>query len=156
MHITAYNNPQVPCPNCLNLSFENSKGCYRLIFTAPELLSISFDFCTFLSQTIDKDLSESLSNSPRLKGLHSYKLWGIDELRPLYLPSVEGVSFYRADSLRALKLYAPRLEELNLRAAYAISSVTLLEHGKNEHEHLLHIESGRPINLPKKNIPNSH
>ena len=84
------------------------------------------------------------------KGLRSYKLWGTDELGPLYLPSVEGVSFYRSDSLRALKLYVPRLEELNLRAAYAISSLTLLDRGKDEHEHLLHTESGRPMNLPKR------
>lgn len=137
----------VQLPNCDVLSFDQSSDCEdRLTFTAPKLRCISFDYITYESEDIDKDLTNSLSSSPHLETFSSYKLRGLSSLGPLYMPSLEDITLYRAECLRSLKLYAPRMKQLNLRAAYDISKVKLLVRGKKEHKNLTHKLSGKPMN----------
>eukprot|EP00092_Neocalanus_flemingeri_P021543 GFUD01023365.1.p1 GENE.GFUD01023365.1~~GFUD01023365.1.p1 ORF type:complete len:335 (+),score=93.90 GFUD01023365.1:48-1052(+) len=92
----------------------------------PNLRSMSFNFVTILDV---KDFGRSLSRSPKLENFSGYKLWGLGRKaeHSLVLPSCTSLDFYRSDDLRKLKLWAPRLEDLNLQACYDIKTVTLLE-----------------------------
>lgn len=85
--------------------------------------------------TVDRqgcELALSLSRSPKLESFFGYKLWGLGVGRRKHahifvLPSCETLSFYRSDDLDHLILYAPRLKELNLQAAYSIESVRIID-----------------------------
>jgi len=146
----------VNLPQCTRLEFHNS-GEAPPDFCAPKLTSIWIQFCTYGGDDVDKVFAKSLNRSPYLCSFASYKLWGVRDLGSLYLPSVEDLSFYRADGLSSLKLYAPRLKMLDLRAAYAISKVSFLSRGSGEHKGLMEVaapgEKGtRPLNLGKKDF----
>jgi hypothetical protein len=77
----------------------------------------------------DEDFGPSLSRSPKLESVMCYKLWGLGSTaeHALVLPSVTTLDLNRSDDLRCLKLWAPRLEDLNLRSCYSIHRVTLLQ-----------------------------
>ncbi len=96
----------------------------KFAFRFPNLLS--FD-SQFLHLEDSSDFAASLSASPKLERLSSYKLWGLGSQPTWYLPSCTVINMSRSDDLTRLKLYCPRLEELGLRACYGISSVTLLK-----------------------------
>lgn len=129
----------VQLPNCRHLRFEQHSDCEgRLSFTAPMLKSISFENIRYLSRTIEKDLTNSLLSSPHLETFSSYKLRGLSSPGPLYLPSLENMTLYLGERLRSLRLYAPRLKQLNLRAPYDISEVKLYGRGHKMHNKLIH------------------
>lgn len=137
----------VMLPKCVDLAFDHSGNCFGggPEFRAPKLTTIDFQFCTY-NADIDKCLSDSLNASPYLERFTSYKLWGPDKLGPLYLPSVKELNFYRSDCLSSLKIYAPRLEELGLRAAYDVRNVQLMARGSKDHKDFK-TETGEKLNL---------
>eukprot|EP00092_Neocalanus_flemingeri_P072741 GFUD01089606.1.p1 GENE.GFUD01089606.1~~GFUD01089606.1.p1 ORF type:complete len:338 (-),score=103.75 GFUD01089606.1:77-1090(-) len=96
----------------------------------PNLCSMSFNFVTILDV---KNFGRSLSRSPKLERFSGYKLWGLGRKaeHSLVLPSCISLDFYRSDDLRKLKLWAPRLEDLDLQACYSIKTVTLLDRRPN-------------------------
>jgi len=91
----------------------------------PNLQSMGFEFVTIKDTS---NFGPSLSRSPKLKYFAGYKLWGLGEkaVHRLILPNVTYLNLYRSDDLRGLKLWAPKLEELNLQACYSIAKVDLM------------------------------
>jgi len=125
----------VNAPKLKSLSIEQCSYCplYCIAFRLPSLESLSFEFCTIDDPS---DFGDSLSNSPLLKRVYAYKLWGLgDSLgkRTVYLPNCTELNFYRSDDLSSLKIYAPRLESLNLRACYSMTKLWFGKRGKKEH-----------------------
>ena len=99
-------------------------------FDLPELKHFALDFVTVEGEGCELGLS--LSRSPKLESFFGYKVWGLGVGRRkhahfLVLPSCETLSLYRSDDLDHLILYAPRLKELNLQAAYSIESVRIID-----------------------------
>jgi len=94
----------------------------------PELRSMSFQF---IDVEDPSGFGHSLSSCPKLDSFSSYKLWGLSvpkrETHILMLPSCKSLDLYRSDDLNYLKIWAPRLENLNLQACYDISKVSLLD-----------------------------
>ena len=95
----------------------------------PELVRFSLEFVTIFDAST---FAASLSRSPKLESVHFYKVWGLavgrrSRAHRLILPSCEDISFYRSDDLDHLILWAPRLTDLNLRAAYDLESVRLVD-----------------------------
>ena len=62
---------------------------------------------------------KSLSRSPRLRFFSGYKLWGLrvskSKTHILVLPSCTDLDLYRSDDLNYLKIWAPKLTDLNLQ-----------------------------------------
>ena len=73
---------------------------------------------------------DSISRCPRLECLGGYKIWGLatTKSKPLRLvcPAVKHICFWRADDLNYLKIWAPKLEELDLTGAFDIDTVQLM------------------------------
>jgi len=92
----------------------------------PNLQHMNFQYVTIEDTS---DFGPSLSRSPKLETFTSYKLWGLGSksAHRLILPNMKNLDLYRSDDLRGLKLWAPRLEDLNLQACYDISKVDLLK-----------------------------
>jgi len=94
----------------------------------PDLESMGFEHVHI---TDPSGFGKSLSRSPKLKRFSSYKLWGLggpkSKTHVLVLPNCEYLSLYRSDDLSYLKIWAPKLEELNLQACYSITEVTMLD-----------------------------
>ena len=69
------------------------------------------------------------SKSPKLECISSYKLWELGTKREhtLVLPNCSSFDIYKSDDVRGLKIWAPKLEELGLRACYDLSKVTMLK-----------------------------
>ncbi len=122
----AWCNFNLKSTSLLNIEIENPipECCGKFAFRFPNLVSFN---STFLYLEDSSDFAASLSASPKLKRLCCYKLWGLGNQSTWYLPSCEDINLYRSDDLSKPKLYCPRLQELNLRACYDISSVTLLK-----------------------------
>lgn len=91
----------------------------------PNLRSLGFEFVDLDDVS---DFGPSVSRSPKLERICCYKLWGLGgkAVHRLILPSCTSINFYRSDDLRSLKLWAPKLETLNLQACYSIQNVSLL------------------------------
>ncbi len=109
-------------------SFEGGAFSFRL----PKLESLSLQFADL---PYNADFGPSLSASPSLRQINTYKLWGLDRLSA-HLPCVTNITMTRSDGLRAISLYCPRLENLNLMGCHEISSVRFLKRGKAAHGHL--------------------
>lgn len=123
--------------NAPKLKMLTIEHCYLPIgfikFRLPALESLWFEFCTIDDPS---DLGDSLSNSPLIEKIYGYKLWGLgDSLgkKTVYLPNCKDLDLYRSDDLSSLKLYAPRLESLNLRACYDMTKLSFGKRGKKEH-----------------------
>ncbi|KAH8095210.1 hypothetical protein JL720_2491 [Aureococcus anophagefferens] len=73
---------------------------------------------------------DSISRCPRLECLGGYKIWGLatTKSKPLRLvcPAIKHICFWRADDLNYLKIWAPKLEELDLTGAFDIDTVQLM------------------------------
>ena len=92
----------------------------------PSLKGLSFEFV----HVLDCDgFGPSLNKSPKLEYFISYKLHGLGSRREhtLVLPNCEIFNIYRSDDIRGLKMWAPKLEELNVRACYCLSKITMLK-----------------------------
>ncbi len=110
-----------------SLSIEqiSTYGIKTFSFRLPALRSLNFQFVLLDDPT---DFGASVSASPRLDAISSYKLWGLGrDAGTMYLPSCTRINLYRSDDLRTLKMYCPRLDELDLQACYGISSVSFLK-----------------------------
>ena len=98
----------------------------------PKLRFMSFQFIT-----IDDPLGfgDSLSSSPNLEYFSGYKLWGLGTSKKhthrLVLPKCEELDLYRSDDLTYLKIWAPKLQSLNLQACYSLEEVTILDRKPN-------------------------
>lgn len=125
----------VNAPKLKWLSIEQASYCSieHITFRLPSLEVLSFEFCTINDPS---DFGESLTNSPLLERFIAYKLWGLgDSLgrKTVYLPSCTDLSLYRSDDISSLKIYAPRLQSLNLRACYDMSKLWFGKRGKKGH-----------------------
>jgi len=92
----------------------------------PKLKSLGFDYV----EVNDSDnFGPSLSKCPKLECFNSYKLWGLGTKKEhtLVLPNCSSFDIYRSDDVRGLKMWAPKLEELGLRACYGLNKVTMLK-----------------------------
>ena len=73
----------------------------------------------------------SLIQCPRIERFFSHKYWCDEAAYPtFYLPSCLNFCLRRADGLRKLHLYVPRITSLNLDANYDLSDFKLLQKGK--------------------------
>jgi len=102
-------------------------------FRLPSLQRLGFDFCTIEDLS---DFGDSLSNSPLLESFYAYKLWGLgDSLgkKTVYLPNCKDLNLWRSDDISSLKIYAPRLKSLNLRACYSMTKLWFGKRGKKDH-----------------------
>jgi len=124
----------VNAPKLKSLSFEQCTDSLEFIkFRLPSLEHLSFDFITINDPS---DFGDSLSNSPLLETVFAYKLWGLgDSLgkKTVYLPNCTDLNFWRSDDISSLKIYAPRLQSLNLRACYSMKNLSFGKRGKKEH-----------------------
>jgi len=94
----------------------------------PDMETMSFQFVTIDNPA---GFGKSLSRSPRLRFFSGYKLWGLrvskSKTHILVLPNCTDLDLYRSDDLNYLKIWAPKLTDLNLQACYSITEVTLLD-----------------------------
>lgn len=74
-----------------------------------------------------------LMNSPRLETYMCHKYWHEEPLPELYLPNCTKFTFRRGDITDSLKLYLPKVKELNLDACYDLDVVELLTEGHADH-----------------------
>ncbi|KXZ53461.1 hypothetical protein GPECTOR_7g911 [Gonium pectorale] len=116
---TTHNTPKLQL-----LNLEQMSGLRAFKLELPDLETLAFEFVT-----IDdcSRLGESLSACPKLVTLSSYKFWGPDDIYELSLPSCESLSLTRSDSLEGLRLWAPKLESLDLQGCFALRTVQLLD-----------------------------
>lgn len=91
----------------------------------PNLVHMSLRFVGLI---LASEFGPSLSRSPKLKTFISYKLYGLGckADHKIVLPNITNLDFYRCEDLKGLKLWAPRLENLNLQACYSIRKVDIL------------------------------
>jgi len=75
----------------------------------------------------------ALINCPRIETYFSHKYWNEQPLPALYLPNCTKFTFRRGDSTESLKLYLPRVKELNLDGCFGLKRVELLTQGHADH-----------------------
>ena len=121
IHITKDNTPKLK-----HLSIEQVAEEVEYFLTdLPDLETIVLQF---VDLSDPRGFGKSLSRSPKLNSVNCYKLWGLSGTKSsLVLPSCEHLKFYRSDDLGYLKIWAPKLERLNLQACYSIKEVTILD-----------------------------
>jgi len=125
VHFTRDNTPRLK-----DLSIEQSVATDFEYFHTdlPDLESMSFEYVCISDPS---GFGKSLSRSPKLRSFSSYKFWGLggpkSKTHVLVLPNCESLDLYRSDDLSYLKIWAPKLEELNLQACYSITEVTMLD-----------------------------
>jgi len=94
----------------------------------PYLKVLSLECC---SGPDPHKFAASLIQCPRIEVFFSHKYrQDLDRLPTLYLPSCLRFCMRRADCLRKLHLYAPRITTLNLDANYDLSDFKLIQRGK--------------------------
>merc|ERR1719186_2472710 len=98
----------------------------------PELRFMSFQFLTVRDPT---GFGKSLSRCPKLESFFGYKLWGLhvpkSKTHRLVLPNCSTLELHRSDDLNYLDIWAPKLEDLNLRACYSLDEVNILDRKPN-------------------------
>lgn len=111
-------------PN-LELITCDSLNIDRFHLDLPQLRSLSFNFVNLQD---DSGFGPSLSRSPLLEDVFGYKFWGLGGgIHTLLLPKCIRFQLTRSDDLVGLHIYAPKLQELNLRSAYALEFLKFLE-----------------------------
>jgi len=105
-----------PCANDLEYFFTN----------LPNLKSLSFQFVTIEDPSM---FGPSIGRSPKLESINCYKFWGLGgvPVHTLVMPQVTYLDLYRSDDLTGLKIWAPKLLELQLRACYSLRVVKVLK-----------------------------
>ena len=71
-------------------------------------------------------INEMLAAASELEEFETYKLWVTEELC-FASNQLKTIELYRSDGLSGISLWAPNLEELNLRACYSIMSIEILK-----------------------------
>jgi len=88
------------------------------------------------------DFGPSLSRSPKLKKLKTFKFWGLGHYNNTHIvrcPNMEHFELYRADDLKKLTVHSAVLTELNLRSSYAIRAINVFP--KNGTKYKLNIKN---------------
>jgi len=116
-------------PILRSLSINQSSGNFeKFLLDLPELESMNVEHITI---TNPDGFGKSLSRSPKLTSFFGYKLWGLhvpkSKTHVLVLPNCETLDLYRSDDLDYIKIWAPKLEDLNLQACYSITEVQILD-----------------------------
>ena len=124
IHFTKENTPKLK-----HLSIDLVQNVIRYFLTdLPDLETCAFQF---LSIDDPRGLGKSLSRSPKLKSISCYKFWGIgdkkSETHVIVLPNCEHLKFHRSEDLTYMKIWAPKLQDLNFQACYDIKEVTILD-----------------------------
>jgi len=98
----------------------------------PELERMDVEHITIIDP---RGFGKSLSRSPKLTSFWAYKLWGLhvpkSKTHVLVLPKCDTLNLYRSDDLNFMKIWAPKLENLNLQACYSITEVNILDRKPN-------------------------
>ena len=113
---------QTNTPSITSISLDNLTGEMGLHLELPELLSFSAEH-TFVGgeASHSNDFGLSISRCPKLKTIHTYKFRGLAGKNYCVLPSCESITLYRSECTDSLEiLSAPKLTELNVRAAYGL------------------------------------
>ena len=126
IHFTKENTPRL---KHLSIEQPGHQGMQYFHTDLPLLETMSFQF---VDVNDPRQFGPSLSRSPKLRSFSSYKLWGLNVGRRknahvLVLPSIETLNLYRSDDLDSMKIWAPKMTELNLQACYDISYVQILD-----------------------------
>lgn len=91
----------------------------------PELTELTM---IFVDVEDTSDFGPSLSRSPKLKKVKTYKLWGLGHYKNTHIvkcPNLEHMELYRSDDLNKLTVRSPVLTELNLRSNYNIETINV-------------------------------
>jgi len=80
-----------------------------------------------------KNFGRALVNCPRIETYFSHKYWNNETLPILYLPNCTKFTFRRGDQTFSLRLYLPKVKELNLDACYDLKTVEMLTKGHVDH-----------------------
>merc|ERR1719186_470871 len=98
----------------------------------PELVFMNVEFLTVMNPT---GFGKSISRCPKLETFFGYKLWGLHVPRRktnrLVLPNCNKLELHRSDDLNYLDIWAPKLEDLNLRACFSLDEVNILDRKPN-------------------------
>ena len=125
IHFTKENTPML---EALNIEQPGYRMQYFLT-DLPLLEIMTFHFVTIHDP---RQFGPSLSRSPKLSYFGSYELCGLSVGRRknahvLVLPSIETLDLHFSKDLDNMKIWAPKMTELDLQACYAISYVQILD-----------------------------
>jgi len=81
-----------------------------------------------------ENFQQALINCPLIETFVCHKYWNEEPLLPFYLPNCTEFTFRRGDCAESLKLYLPRVEEVNLDSNYDLKSVKMIKRGHKEHK----------------------
>ncbi|WIA41948.1 hypothetical protein OEZ86_009254 [Tetradesmus obliquus] len=119
---------KLPPNACHRLNSINLEQCGEIGGFHLELPELQRLFMEHVEVQDEAGFGSSLSACPKLEMMNCYKLWGLGgTLHELRLPECRELSFYRSDDLEGLKLWAPKLTELELRACYSLECVRIME-----------------------------
>jgi len=123
-----FNKEQFPELERISIEQPCAKDLEYFYSDLPKLKSLSFEFVTINDTS---DFGPSLNRSKLIEYFSGYKLWGLSFFPGrdivLVLPEVKTLDFYRSDDLPGLKLWTPKLQELNLQACYSCRKVTFMK-----------------------------
>ena len=112
-------------PSLLDLEIRNIPENCKFHVVVPTLRTISIHHYSppdHGSSVINK----MLAAATELETFETYKLWVTEELC-FASNLLKTIELYRSDGLSGISLWAPNLEELNLRACYSITSIKILK-----------------------------
>lgn len=122
-----FNQSNTPLLESLHLSNCMGENIYPFVLDLPELTRFSAEHtCLGDGPDTANQVGLSLSRCPKLEFFGTYKFRNLGESNYCVLPSMTYMSFYRSECTTHFEiLYAPKLEELELRAAYDLDHVRL-------------------------------
>ena len=112
-------------PSITSVSLDNLTGEMALRLELPELVSFSAEH-SFVGGEASRpnDFGLSISRCPKLETIHTYKFRGLQGKNYCILPSCESITLHRSECTDSLEiLSAPKLRELNVRAAYGLENL---------------------------------
>ena len=112
-------------PNLRDLEIRNIPEKCEFCVVVPTLRTVSIHHYSPPEHSSDV-INEMLAAASELETFETYKLWVIEELR-FASNNLKTIELYRSDGLSGISLWAPNLEELNLRACYSIMSIEVLK-----------------------------
>lgn len=118
------------CPKLERLSVVDpwNRGVEGFYVVLPLLREVVLDFVTIDDSS---HFAYSLSRCPKLRSFVSHKLWGVgggdgdEDL--LVLPKCRYLRFSRADSLEVLRVWAPRIKNIELLCDYNLDYAEIVD-----------------------------
>ena len=107
-------------PNLRRVQMKNVPDSCKLNLSIPNLTH----FTIYYFNGDAKALQIMLDKATKLEKFDSYKLWCFDHIS-FASNHLTDINLHRSDSLRSIDLWAPRLEDLNLQACYALKSIRI-------------------------------